>query len=82
MKDLNNLVYQAVQPIVEGREHDGSYRGNGHHLAQEITEAICKAIVTQQSALKCTCYSMSYCYEGPYYLIRNDCPVHQGTLQQ
>ena len=30
--------------------------------------------------LKCTCYSSSFCSEGNYYLVRNDCPVHKGTL--
>jgi hypothetical protein len=28
----------------------------------------------------CTCYSSSYCNEGQFYLIKNDCPVHKGKL--
>jgi hypothetical protein len=44
--ELNNLVYEAVVGITEEREHNGSYRGNGHHLAQEITASVCKALET------------------------------------
>jgi hypothetical protein len=42
--ELSNLVYEAVVGITEEREHKGSYKGNGHHLAQEITAAVCKAL--------------------------------------
>jgi len=34
------------------------------------------------SMLKCTCYSTSFNSEGAYFLVRNDCPIHKGTLQQ
>lgn len=37
---------------------------------------------TNNAMLKCSCYSTSFCSEGNYYLVRNDCPVHKGTLQQ
>lgn len=42
--ELSNVVYAAVSSITEGREHNGSYTGNGHHLAQEITDAVCEAL--------------------------------------
>ena len=41
---LKNIIYQAVSKITEEREANGKYIGNGHHLAQEITEAVEKAI--------------------------------------
>jgi len=37
---VKNSIYQAVSKITEEREANGSYRGNGHHLAQEITKAV------------------------------------------
>lgn len=40
INDLQNKVYYETVKITEGREANGSYRGNGHHLAQEICEAI------------------------------------------
>jgi hypothetical protein len=45
--NLSNLVYGAVSKITEERENNGSYKGNGHHLAQEITEAVCEAVSTE-----------------------------------
>jgi hypothetical protein len=44
-QELNNLVYAAVIGITEGREHNGSYHGNGHHLAQEISEAVSDKLI-------------------------------------
>jgi NTP pyrophosphatase (non-canonical NTP hydrolase) len=41
---MKNIIYQAVSKITEGREANGSYRGNGHHLAQEITDAVDAAL--------------------------------------
>lgn len=43
--DFDNKVYAAVIGICEGREAGGSYHGNGHHLAQEITASIVKAMI-------------------------------------
>jgi len=37
---VKNIIYQAVSKITEEREANRSYHGNGHHLAQEITEAV------------------------------------------
>lgn len=42
--DMSNTVYYAVNGITASREADGSYNGSGHHLAQEISAAVCKAI--------------------------------------
>lgn len=50
---MKNVIYQAVSKITEGREANGSYHGNGHHLAQEITEAICAAI--ESMPRRCNC---------------------------
>jgi hypothetical protein len=29
---------------------------------------------------KCNCYATSFSSDGNYFLVRNDCPVHKGTL--
>jgi hypothetical protein len=41
---LSNVVYAAVSKITDDRENNGSYTGNAHHLAQEITDEVCKAL--------------------------------------
>lgn len=38
--ELKNAVYKSVLGICERIEHDGSYKGNGHHLAQKITDEV------------------------------------------
>lgn len=42
---ISNVIYNAIIGICEGREANGSYKGNGHHLAQEITEATVAALL-------------------------------------
>lgn len=44
-KPIENIIYAAVCPICEDRENGGSYKGNGHHLAQEITKAVSIALL-------------------------------------
>ena len=44
---MRNIIYHAVSKITDERERNGSYKGNGHHLAQEITEAVVKAFVAE-----------------------------------
>lgn len=39
-----NIVYKAVDEITSAREADGSYRGNAHHLSQEISTAVVAAL--------------------------------------
>ena len=29
----------------------------------------------------CRCLPIAYCYEGNYYLVLNDCPIHKGNLE-
>lgn len=38
--EFRNKIYKAIIGEVEQREHKGAYRGNGHHLAQKLTELI------------------------------------------
>lgn len=52
---LGNVIYMAVIGICEERESNGSYHGNGHHLAQEITESVKKAIIENESLLFTKC---------------------------
>ena len=48
--DFDNKVFAAVVGICEGREALGSYTGNGHHLAQEITTSIVKAMILPEKS--------------------------------
>lgn len=43
--DLKNLIYQEIIKIVEPLEHKGKYRGNSHHLTQEICGKLSPAIM-------------------------------------
>jgi len=43
---IENKIYAAVAPITEEREASGAYRGNGHHLAQDITKAVSIALLS------------------------------------
>jgi hypothetical protein len=38
-------IYKVVDEICWEREKNGSYKGNSHHLSQEITEAVMKVIM-------------------------------------
>ena len=62
------------------------------HMQHELAELIgrCDRALAEETGahtpnsarLQCTCYSTSFNSEGSYYLVRNDCPIHKGTLQQ
>ena len=41
---VENIVFKAVDEITSAREADGSYRGNSHHLSQEISKAVVAAL--------------------------------------
>jgi len=43
--DLKNLIYREVIQIVEPLETKGKYKGNSHHLTQEICEKLAPIIV-------------------------------------
>jgi hypothetical protein len=47
MSELKNSIYSAVVRITEELERDRIYTGNGHHLAQRITEAVEAAIIDE-----------------------------------
>ena len=47
--NLKIAIYQAVVKITEEREQKGSYLGNGHHLAQEIAEAVYEVIPSENN---------------------------------
>ena len=49
MSTISNEIYNVVSKITEERERNGSYKGNGHHLAQEITDAVCEIITTEKN---------------------------------
>lgn len=44
--DLENLIYKEVIQILEPLEHNGKYKGNSHHLTQDICEKLSSDIMT------------------------------------
>lgn len=40
LDSMENKIYAAIIAYCEELEHDKVYRGNGHHLAQNITRLI------------------------------------------
>lgn len=49
---MQGEIYMAVDRICWERESNGSYRGNSHHLSQEITEAVMQVITARQNNLE------------------------------
>lgn len=43
-----NDIYKAVDKICSERESDGSYKGNSHHLSQEIVMEVMKVITASR----------------------------------
>ena len=49
MNDINktsNLIYKVLVTKLEGLEHEGLLKRNGHHVAQELTEDIKPLLVS------------------------------------
>lgn len=53
-------VFGAILKICEGREHGGSYSGNGHHLAQEIFHAVEIALLPNARRAYYECVSVEW----------------------
>lgn len=45
---IENRIYKAIIRECEEMEHNGNYRGNGHHLAQRLTQMVSAAILSPQ----------------------------------
>ena len=43
--NLKNLIYKEVIQILEPLEGRGKYKGNAHHLTQDIVEKVSSAIM-------------------------------------
>lgn len=48
MKSIENKIYVSVIGLCEKRESTGAYRGNGHHLAQEICVKVTEGLLPKQ----------------------------------
>lgn len=42
--DFRNKVYKVIMPILEEKEHNDTYNGNSHHLAQKLVTVIYEGI--------------------------------------
>lgn len=45
---IENKIYAAIIGLCEEKEHEGVYRGNGHHFAQQLVPLISEALLTKQ----------------------------------
>ena len=45
---IENKIYLSIIGFCEERENEGSYRGNGHHLAQKLTVKVSEALLARQ----------------------------------
>lgn len=43
--NLKNVIYKEIIQILEPLESKGKYKGNAHHLAQNIVEKVSSAIL-------------------------------------
>lgn len=48
--DLKNLIYSVVIQILQPLEAIEKYKGNSHHLAQEICEKLADAMIIRNAA--------------------------------
>lgn len=59
-RPIENKIYASIIGICEGREHQGSYRGNGHHLAQELAVAVSIGLLPNQQRKLYDCLTKDY----------------------
>lgn len=50
--NLKNVIYKEVIKILEPLESKGKYRGNAHHLTQDIVEKVTSAIMEKMDIPK------------------------------
>jgi hypothetical protein len=50
--NLKNLIYKEVVQILEPLEFKGKYKGNAHHLTQDIVEKVSTAIMERMDIPK------------------------------
>jgi hypothetical protein len=50
--DLKNVIYKEVIQILEPLEEKGKYKGNTHHLTQDIVEKVSAAIMEKMDIPK------------------------------
>jgi len=60
MRGRDNKIYAGLIAICEKRENDGSYKGNGHHLAQELTTAVLVELLPKKQRLLFDCLTNTY----------------------
>lgn len=45
---IENKIYAAIIGLCETKEAEGSYRGNGHHLAQSLCIKVAEGLLAKQ----------------------------------
>lgn len=50
--NLKNVIYKEVIQILEPLESKGKYKGNAHHLTQDIAEKVSAAIMEKMDIPK------------------------------
>ncbi len=54
-KIIENKVYQSLVGYLENLEHDGMYKGNGHHLAQKLSTLVAIGLLSKQKRIIYDC---------------------------
>lgn len=47
-KIIESKVYMSIIGLCEEKEHKGTYKGNGHHLAQELCIKVSEGLLPRQ----------------------------------
>lgn len=47
--DFMNTIHKSIIAELEQREHEGQYKGNAHHLAQELVDLIVKGVCENEN---------------------------------
>jgi DNA-binding CsgD family transcriptional regulator len=47
-RNIENEIYNSIIGLCEQKEHEGIYRGNGHHLAQALCVKIAEGLLSKK----------------------------------
>lgn len=52
VSNLKNVIYKEIIELLEPLEGSGKYKGNAHHLTQDIVEKVASAIMEKMDVPK------------------------------
>lgn len=57
---IENKIYSSIIGACEAMEHDGTYKGNGHHLAQHLTTLVSISLLPRNQIVVYACLTREY----------------------